>query len=165
MRRYQETLQETSDLATFTEALQQAGYATDPRYAEKLKQIIQRYQLTAYDHVQQTTRLHDASEPNARSGGQGGSTWSEGVCKILKYLMVPQNRPNLQLLNLEADRIDARHQRSVSGDGPNPDPQLRKADSPVQAAPPRIGHSCADFPRFLWEHIQQFTWSHGWHRP
>jgi hypothetical protein len=163
--RYQEALQDTSAPAMFMEAFQQAGYATDPRYAEKLQQIIQRYQLTAYDHVQHTTRLHDAPERNARSGGQGGSRWSAGVSKVLKYLTVPQSRPNLQLLNLGADRIDARHQRSVSGDGLDPAPPLRNADSPVHAAPPRLGHAFADFPSFLWEHIQQFTWSHGWHRP
>jgi hypothetical protein len=50
-----------------------------PRYAEKLKQIIQRYQLTAYDHVQQTTPLHDAPGRSSHSWGQSGSGMSERV--------------------------------------------------------------------------------------
>lgn len=40
--RYQSALEKVSDSSAFLEELQQAGYATDPRYAEKISSIIQR---------------------------------------------------------------------------------------------------------------------------
>ncbi|MEZ5529425.1 MAG: flagellar assembly peptidoglycan hydrolase FlgJ [Porticoccaceae bacterium] len=40
--RYQSALEKVSDSGAFLEELQQAGYATDPRYAQKIRSIIQR---------------------------------------------------------------------------------------------------------------------------
>ena len=42
--RYDEALQKTSDGNQFVEALQQAGYATDPQYANKIKAVYQKVQ-------------------------------------------------------------------------------------------------------------------------
>jgi flagellar protein FlgJ len=38
--RYRDALQETGDPAAYFDALQQAGYATDPRYADKIRRIL-----------------------------------------------------------------------------------------------------------------------------
>jgi flagellar protein FlgJ len=40
-KRYQQALQQGGDAERYIEELQQAGYATDPRYAEKIKTIMQ----------------------------------------------------------------------------------------------------------------------------
>lgn len=40
--RYQDALQNTGDSSEYIQALHQAGYATDPRYAEKIQQILNR---------------------------------------------------------------------------------------------------------------------------
>ena len=40
-KRYQEALQQGTDASRYIEELQQAGYATDPKYAEKIKTIMQ----------------------------------------------------------------------------------------------------------------------------
>lgn len=47
--RYQAAFHHTSDPYKFAEQLQAAGYATDPRYAEKLKVVISTYYLDEYD--------------------------------------------------------------------------------------------------------------------
>lgn len=39
-QRYQEALQQGTDAGRYVEELQEAGYATDPQYAEKIKQIM-----------------------------------------------------------------------------------------------------------------------------
>lgn len=39
-QRYREALQQGTDAGRYVEALQEAGYATDPQYAEKIKQIM-----------------------------------------------------------------------------------------------------------------------------
>lgn len=46
--RYQNALQHQDNPHEYVKALQDAGYATDPAYAEKLTNIIQRYQLSNY---------------------------------------------------------------------------------------------------------------------
>jgi flagellar protein FlgJ len=46
--RYQQALQHQDNPHEFARALQDAGYATDPAYADKLNTIIQRYQLSEY---------------------------------------------------------------------------------------------------------------------
>ncbi|MBB1300464.1 MULTISPECIES: flagellar assembly peptidoglycan hydrolase FlgJ [Pseudoalteromonas] len=43
--RYQEALQNTAKPAAFLDSLQKAGYATDPNYAEKIKQVLNRTEL------------------------------------------------------------------------------------------------------------------------
>ncbi len=47
--RYSQAFQYVNDPYKFAEQLQAAGYATDPRYAEKLKTIISTYFLDEYD--------------------------------------------------------------------------------------------------------------------
>jgi flagellum-specific peptidoglycan hydrolase FlgJ len=54
--RYKEVFKYTTNPVKFAEALQQAGYATDPQYAQKLKSIINKYDLTAYDHMHKDMR-------------------------------------------------------------------------------------------------------------
>jgi flagellum-specific peptidoglycan hydrolase FlgJ len=39
----------SKDPAKFVDTLAAAGYATDPNYATKIKNIIRRYRLTDYD--------------------------------------------------------------------------------------------------------------------
>ncbi|MGB6141075.1 MAG: flagellar assembly peptidoglycan hydrolase FlgJ [Pseudoalteromonas rhizosphaerae] len=43
--RYQEALKNTAKPAAFLDSLQKAGYATDPNYAEKIKQVLNRTEL------------------------------------------------------------------------------------------------------------------------
>lgn len=43
--RYQEALQNTAKPAAFLDSLQKAGYATDPNYAEKIKQVLNHTEL------------------------------------------------------------------------------------------------------------------------
>ncbi|KPH63878.1 glucosaminidase [Pseudoalteromonas porphyrae] len=43
--RYQEALQNTAKPAAFLDSLQKAGYATDPNYADKIKQVLNRTEL------------------------------------------------------------------------------------------------------------------------
>ncbi|WP_462165237.1 flagellar assembly peptidoglycan hydrolase FlgJ [Pseudoalteromonas xiamenensis] len=40
--RYEKALEKTSDSSTFLDELQNAGYATDPNYAEKIKNVLER---------------------------------------------------------------------------------------------------------------------------
>jgi flagellum-specific peptidoglycan hydrolase FlgJ len=47
--RYAEAMRHAGDPLRFAQELQRAGYATDPRYAEKLAAIIRKYNLTQYD--------------------------------------------------------------------------------------------------------------------
>lgn len=47
-QQYQHVVQ-AKDYVTAAKALQQDGYATDPDYAQKIIQIIEKYQLTKYD--------------------------------------------------------------------------------------------------------------------
>jgi flagellum-specific peptidoglycan hydrolase FlgJ len=54
--RYKEAFKYASDRVKFAEALQHAGYATDPQYAQKLKSILNKYDLTTYDNVQKDMR-------------------------------------------------------------------------------------------------------------
>ncbi|WP_245542714.1 flagellar assembly peptidoglycan hydrolase FlgJ [Psychromonas ossibalaenae] len=46
-KRYQEALQQGEDSQAYIEELQQAGYATDPKYAEKIKKIMQNQEFKA----------------------------------------------------------------------------------------------------------------------
>lgn len=43
--RYQEALENTAEPAAFLDSLQKAGYATDPNYADKIKQVLKRVKL------------------------------------------------------------------------------------------------------------------------
>ena len=43
--RYQEALQNTAKPAEFLDSLQKAGYATDPNYASKIKQVLNSAEL------------------------------------------------------------------------------------------------------------------------
>lgn len=43
--RYQEALNNTAEPAAFLDSLQKAGYATDPNYADKIKQVLKRVEL------------------------------------------------------------------------------------------------------------------------
>ncbi|MFY8326039.1 flagellar assembly peptidoglycan hydrolase FlgJ [Pseudoalteromonas sp. ZZD1] len=43
--RYQEALENTAKPAAFLDSLQKAGYATDPNYADKIKQVLNRTEL------------------------------------------------------------------------------------------------------------------------
>ncbi|UJX24688.1 flagellar assembly peptidoglycan hydrolase FlgJ [Pseudoalteromonas sp. CF6-2] len=43
--RYQEALENTAEPAAFLDSLQKAGYATDPNYADKIKQVLKRVEL------------------------------------------------------------------------------------------------------------------------
>ena len=47
--RYKACFSHTKDPGKFVDALAGAGYATDPDYASKIKNIIRRYGLTDYD--------------------------------------------------------------------------------------------------------------------
>lgn len=60
----------------YAEALERAGYATDPNYAEKLKAIIDRYGLTKYDQP-------GVYPVSADAGGAGGGT--SGVAPDLTW--------------------------------------------------------------------------------
>ncbi|WP_404338851.1 flagellar assembly peptidoglycan hydrolase FlgJ [Pseudoalteromonas mariniglutinosa] len=44
--RYQDALQNTAEPAAFLDSLQQAGYATDPHYANKIKQVLKRIEVS-----------------------------------------------------------------------------------------------------------------------
>lgn len=46
---YKAAFAHANDPAKFAEELQKAGYATDPKYADKLKTIISTYKLGEYD--------------------------------------------------------------------------------------------------------------------
>src|SRR5690606_35171159 len=46
--RYEQALVSTADANKFAEALQSAGYATDPQYAEKIKRIVASDRFQAY---------------------------------------------------------------------------------------------------------------------
>ncbi|MBB6523491.1 flagellar assembly peptidoglycan hydrolase FlgJ [Pseudoteredinibacter isoporae] len=48
-QRYESALAEGKDAGSFAEQLQQAGYATDPNYADKIKQILQRQEFKLLD--------------------------------------------------------------------------------------------------------------------
>ncbi|HCV04973.1 flagellar assembly peptidoglycan hydrolase FlgJ [Pseudoalteromonas sp. SSMSWG5] len=43
--RYEEALKNTAEPAAFLDSLQKAGYATDPNYADKIKQVLKRVEL------------------------------------------------------------------------------------------------------------------------
>jgi type VI secretion system secreted protein VgrG len=47
--RYENAFNYSRNPHNFAEKLQDAGYATDPRYAKKLKSIISKYNLDEYD--------------------------------------------------------------------------------------------------------------------
>ena len=176
--RYQKAFRDTSDPAAFIEALHQAGYATDPHYADKVKQIMQRYQLTGYDYIQPTTPPPETPEPSAQHANQRGSSWSGGVFSVLKYLTVPDSR-QLPPPSLGTRQPDARAQTHpvptpaaaagqsglASSHGLAPDPQRLPSDGPVPGVLPLTGQSFADFPRLLWEQVRQFMWSHSWSLP
>ncbi len=49
--RYKTALQAVSDNAKFTDALQQAGYATDPKYANKINNILSSQPLSKYYRI------------------------------------------------------------------------------------------------------------------
>jgi flagellar protein FlgJ len=177
--RYQEALQDAGDPAKFAEALQQAGYATDPRYAEKLKQIIQRYQLTAYDHSQPATRPSEASELQPRNQPRSGTGWFGGVSMAAKYLTLSHSRHDLYPQSTRAHQTRAGDQAlppptytaatgqsgSAGSQGVDPGQPHVQSNSSVQEAPPRLGLPLAEFPRFLWEQIRQFAWASGWDKP
>ena len=48
--RYQVALDNAGDSSAYIHALHKAGYATDPRYAEKIEQILQRAEFTSAAH-------------------------------------------------------------------------------------------------------------------
>ncbi len=48
-KRYAEARKHLDDPEAYAEEKQKAGYSTDPEYAEKLKRIIRRYNLTRFD--------------------------------------------------------------------------------------------------------------------
>jgi hypothetical protein len=175
--RYQEALRNTSDPATFVEALQKAGYATDPQYAEKVKQIIHRYQLTAYDHLPRTAPRPEAPERSAQPGNQRRSRWSEVVANIPKYLTVPERRQpsplkpgayqpaaSVQTYPASTPAAAAAPSGSAGNHGFNQERLRTPSNRPVNEALPRQGQTFAAFPRLLWEQLRQFTWSHGGHR-
>jgi Mannosyl-glycoprotein endo-beta-N-acetylglucosaminidase len=175
--RYHEALRDTSDPATFVEALQQAGYATDPQYAEKVKQIIQRYQLTAYDHPPQKAPPPEAPERSAQPVNQRRSRWSEVISNLPKYLTVPERRqPSplkpgasqpaawAQTYSASTPAAAAAPSRSAGNHAVNPDRLRTPSNRPANEVPPRQGQTFAAFPRLLWEQLRQFTWSHGRHR-
>jgi hypothetical protein len=174
--RYQEAFQHTSNPAKFAEALQQAGYATDPQYAEKVKQIIQRYQLTAYDRAQPTTLSQEAQWQPARLASQGDSTSSAGAPADPLRLATFQSRPALRFPRPGAYQMDGRDQpppvrtaassSATSASGDDPAAQHRTAgDAAAQAATSLRSHALAAIPGLLWEQVQQFTWSRGWFKP
>jgi hypothetical protein len=169
--RYRNALRQASAPEKFVEALQEAGYATDPRYAEKLKQIIQRYQLTAYDEHPPTTPPPDAPEPSPRARPKNGGGWLGGITTFAKYLTVPA-RPELRQANASAaarpastpaaseaepatahGRLIAAHQPPAPASSPGPETPSHRALPP------------AEFPRLLWEQVRQFAWVAGWSRP
>ncbi|MEC2176379.1 hypothetical protein P9G41_17095, partial [Bacillus amyloliquefaciens] len=45
------TVIEADDYKTAAAALQKSGYATDPDYAEKLKDVIETYKLNEFDKI------------------------------------------------------------------------------------------------------------------
>ena len=47
--RYAVAMRNTNDPRKFARLIQQAGYATDPSYADKLIRLMERYNLFAYD--------------------------------------------------------------------------------------------------------------------
>jgi hypothetical protein len=173
--RYQEALRDTSDPSAFIEALHQAGYATDPSYAEKVKQIMQRYQLTEYDHLRPSTPPPATPERSAQHATQRGISWSAGVVSVLKYLTIPDSR-QLPPLNLGPRQPGAPVQTSpvstptvaagpsgaASSHGLAPDPQRQPSDGSASGALPTPGQSFAEFPRLLWEQVRQFMWSRTW---
>lgn len=170
--RYQKALRDTSDSAKFVEALQEAGYASDPRYAEKLKHIMQRYQLTAYDDIQQTTRPPDAPEPAARSGTKSSDAWLGGISALAKYLIVPQSRPEVRQTNAwKPTRLEPTPAATEAEPGATgsrniaPSLQYLQANSAVPEVPSHQGPPQAKFPRLLWEQIRQFAWGAAWSWP
>ena len=177
--RYQKALRDTSDSAKFVEALQEAGYASDPRYAEKLKHIMQRYQLTAYDDIQQTTQPPDAPEPAARSGTKRSDARFGGISALAKYLIVPQSRPGVRPQSLEVRQTNAGEptrleptpaatEAEPGATGSRtiaPSLQSRQANSAVPEVLSHQGLPQATFSRLLWEQIRQFTWDAAWGRP
>lgn len=177
--RYQAALGDASDPAKFAEALQQAGYATDPRYAEKLKQIMRRYQLTAYDHSQPTTPPPEAPERQPRSQPRSSNGWFGGVSMMAKYLTLSHGRHDLYLQSTKAHQTGAGDQAfpspthtaatgqsgSAGSQGADPGQPPIQSNSSAQEAPPRRGLAFVEFPRFLWEQIRQFAWASGWERP
>jgi flagellar protein FlgJ len=48
-RRYAAALAVGSDARAFAQAIQDAGYATDPNYASKLDRLMDRYNLYRFD--------------------------------------------------------------------------------------------------------------------
>lgn len=76
------------------QALSEAGYATDPDYANKLINIIEQYKLTQYDpegsQVQMNSLVavidpgHGGSDPGASSNGLIEKHWNLEVAKLLK---------------------------------------------------------------------------------
>jgi hypothetical protein len=175
--RYKKALN-TSDPAKFAEELQQAGYATDPDYATKLKRIIQRYELTTYDHVQQTKPPQEASGRSTRGWDQSGSGGSDWVPADPKQLTPYQRSRDLRPLSLEASRTSARYQKTLtpvsaaaegqprlaSGGSPATDRQRLTTDQAMQTAQLSRGRSFTTFPSLFWEQIRQFTWSRGWQK-
>lgn len=176
--RYQDALRNTSNPARFVEALHRAGYATDPHYAEKLKQIMHRFHLTAYDDVPQMTPPPESVERSAQYTSQRRSGWSEWVSSLPKYLTISESRklPSLALATHQPEvRVQTprsatlaaavRQPAAAGGDRLAPNYQPLPSDGTVKEALLRPGQHLADFPRLLWEQIRQFMWSHGWRLP
>ena len=57
--RYREALQVRQDVGQFAPAIQRAGYATDPNYAEKILSICRAHSLTDWDVPQDLWTLTD----------------------------------------------------------------------------------------------------------
>ena len=75
--RYQEALEHVDQPKQFAEKLQQAGYATDPNYADKINRIMDRYMLGLEQVDAVSSRDLSGSdlsdnEPSVTGKGQGG---------------------------------------------------------------------------------------------
>jgi hypothetical protein len=177
--RYQQALRDTSDPAKFAEALQHAGYATDPQYAAKLQQIIRRHQLTAYDDGQRATPVPKASEPGVPDVDRRVSRWFGGISMAARYITVPQHQRSVVSENLGAQGIGPQHQTrhaaadhtiagspgTVSKQELDMSAQRPQGVLPASELPADFGRALAEFPRLLWEQIREFMWSHVSPRP
>lgn len=71
--RYQRVIHERSYQAACTE-LQRAGYSTDPEYAKKLIQLIEKYKLVNYDRECEPMKMSKKLCNTQNFGGKRGST-------------------------------------------------------------------------------------------
>lgn len=87
-----------TDYRGWAKGLKKAGYATDPRYAEKLIKIIEDYDLSAYDRTDEGVEIavpetpKEVESPVKVSAGQGG--FQESVTVSLSRPVYRQNGVN-----------------------------------------------------------------------